>query len=42
MSDLVNLSRKFDALLTGFGKILGKTAGYFICFLGKFGILVTI
>jgi len=26
-------------LLTGFGKIFDKTAGYFICF---FGILVTI
>jgi hypothetical protein len=35
----VYLSRKFVVLLTGFRKIFGKTAGYFICF---FGILVTI
>jgi len=39
---VVNLSRKFVVLLTGFGKIFGKTAGYFICFFGIFGIVVTI
>ena len=38
----VNLSRKFVILSTGFGKIFGKTAGYFIYFFGIFGIVVTI
>ena len=38
----VYLSRKFVVLLTGFRKIFGKTAGYYICFFGIFGILVTI